>query len=125
MLLKGICGDECCLRAQWRNKGLMMILKKKKRLEGSHYKICVQESSIKGWRGATRTDTSNRLEYLREVTELDAEGIWQGCFPQMGQESRFTMRQKNHVLHMKCRELVFFPHCLQSAHNEKEMRYWR
>ena len=55
-------------------------IKKKKRLEGSHYKICVQESSIKGWRGATRTDTSNWLGYLREVTELDAEGVWQGCF---------------------------------------------
>ena len=36
---------------------------------------------------------------------------------QMGQESHFTMRQKNRVPHMKCGELVFFPHCLQSTHN--------
>lgn len=30
-----------------------------KKLEGSHDKICVQESSIKGWQGAGRTDTSD------------------------------------------------------------------
>ena len=96
-----------------------------KKLESSHDKICVQESSIKGWQGAIRTDTSNWQEYLREVKELEAEGSWQGCFSQMGQESRFTMRQKNCVPHLKCGELVFFPYCLQPAHNKKKMRYWR
>lgn len=51
-----------------------------KKLEGSHDKVCVQEPSIKGWQGAIRTDTSNWLGYLREVTHLKQKGAGKDAF---------------------------------------------
>lgn len=83
------------------------------------YFMYFQESSIKGWQGAIKTDTPNWDTQRNRRTCLREEMA--GWFSHMEPELCFRLRQRSSVLGKEFGEPLFLPDCTSSAFEKRKI----